>query len=133
MRPRLAARLVLVPARAAGGAAALAVLLAGSPLPAQVQPEPPRDTDRIDITGRQNLTLGSNAQTYGINSAFLTRADNATAASWNPTGLSYLRIPKMSLVGVSNSVETQHSAAFDPNAVDFDRFDKNAIDFAAFT
>ncbi len=111
--------------------AGLALLLVSSPLGAQVQPD--RDTDRIDITGRQNLTLGSGARAYGMGGAFLARADDATAASWNPAGLSYLRAPEISLVGVSNSFETQKGVAFDPNAKDFDRFDGGAIDFAAFT
>ena len=34
--------------------------------------------------------------------AFLARADDATAASWNPAGLSYLRRSEVSLVGVQN-------------------------------
>jgi long-subunit fatty acid transport protein len=132
MRPRVSACLVPPPARAAGRAGALALLLASTPLEAQVQPEP-RDSDRIDITGRQNLTLGSGARAYGMGGAFLARADDATAASWNPAGLSYLRVPEVSLVGVSNSFEAQRGTAFDPDAVDFDRFDGSAIDFAAFT
>jgi long-subunit fatty acid transport protein len=119
-----------LPARAAGSVAGL-VLLLSSPLAAQVAPD--FDTDRIDITGRQNLTLGSGARAYGMGGAFLARADDATAASWNPAGLSYLRAPEISLVGVSNSFEAQRGVAFDPNASDFDRFDGGAIDFAAFT
>ncbi len=119
------------PARAAGRGAGLALLLVASSLEAQVQLA--RDTDRIDITGRQNLTLGSGARAYGMGGAFLARADDATAASWNPAGLSYLRAPEVSLVGVSNSFESQRGTAFDPNAKDFDRFDGSAIDFAAFT
>ena len=64
------------------------------PPPAGARPRPPRlDVDRIDITGRQNLTLGSGARAYGMGGAFLARADDATAASWNPAGLSYLRVP----------------------------------------
>jgi long-subunit fatty acid transport protein len=103
----------------------LALLLAtGSLAVAQVSPE--RDTDRIDITGRQNLTLGSGARAYGMGGAFLARADDATAASWNPAGLSYLRVPEVSLVGVANSFDTERG-------VDYDRFDGKAIDFAAFT
>jgi long-subunit fatty acid transport protein len=58
--------------------------------------------------------------------AFLARADDATAASWNPAGLSYLRVPEVSLVGVANSFDTERG-------VDYDRFDGKAIDFAAFT
>jgi long-subunit fatty acid transport protein len=130
MPPRLLACFVHPPARAAGSVAGL-VLLLSSPLAAQVRPT--FDTDRIDITGRQNLTLGSGARAYGMGGAFLARADDATAASWNPAGLSYLRAPEISLVGVSNSFETQRGTAFDPNAKDFDRFDGRAIDFAAFT
>jgi hypothetical protein len=118
-------RLVPHPARAAWRAAALTLLLSSSPLHAQIPPEP-RDTDRIDITGRQNLTLGSGARAYGMGGAFLARADDATAASWNPAGLSYLRVPELSLVGVSNSFDTERGD-------DYDRFDGKALDFAAFT
>jgi len=34
--------------------------------------------------------------------AFLARADDATAASWNPAGLSYLKRPEVSVVGLGN-------------------------------
>jgi long-subunit fatty acid transport protein len=127
MGPRLLACFTSPPVRAAVRVAPLVVLLAPSPAFAQ------GDTDRIDITGRQNLTLGSGARAYGMGGAFLARADDATAASWNPAGLSYLRAPEISLVGVSNSFATQRGVEFDPNAKDFDRFDGRAIDFAAFT
>ncbi len=95
-------------------------------LPASGQTSTDRDTDRIDITGRQNLTLGSGARAYGMGGAFLARADDATAASWNPAGLSYLRAPEVSLVGVSNSFDATRGD-------DFDRLDGRALDFAAFT
>ncbi len=95
--------------------------------PAAGQTSIESDTDRIDITGRQNLTLGSGARAYGMGGAFLARADDATAASWNPAGLSYLRVPEVSLVGVSNSFHTERGVVYD------DRFDGRAIDFAAFT
>lgn len=124
MRPGPFARLVPLPVRLAGGVAVLAFHAAAAPAAAQVSPE--RDTDRIDITGRQNLTLGSGARAYGMGGAFLARADDATAASWNPAGLSYLRVPEVSLVGVVNSFDTERG-------VDYDHFDGNAIDFAALT
>jgi long-subunit fatty acid transport protein len=85
-----------------------------------------RDTDRIDITGRQNLTLGSGARAYGMGGAFLARADDATAASWNPAGLSYLRLPEVSLVGASSSFDIARGQ-------DTDHFNGRAIDFGAFT
>ena len=35
----------------------------------------------------------------------LARADDATAVSWNPAGLSYLGRPEFSIVGTRNSFE----------------------------
>lgn len=84
------------------------------------------DTDRIDITGRQNLTLGSGARAYGMGGAFLARADDATAASWNPAGLSYLRLPEVTLVGASSSFDITRG----PNT---DHFNGQTLDFGAFT
>jgi long-subunit fatty acid transport protein len=123
MPPRPSTRFVPLPARVAGGAVCFALAMVG---PAAGQTSTQSDTDRIDITGRQNLTLGSGARAYGMGGAFLARADDATAASWNPAGLSYLRVPEVSLVGVSNSFDTERG-------VNYDRFDGRAIDFAAFT
>ena len=58
--------------------------------------------------------------------AFLARADDATAASWNPAGLSYLRSPELSLVGAHNSFDTVRN-------LDGDSFQGSTVDFAAFT
>jgi hypothetical protein len=81
--------------------------------------------DRIDLTGQQNLTLGAGARAYGMGGAFLARADDATAASWNPAGLSYLRLPELSLVGTHNS--------FREKGIETDSFEGGAFDFAAVT
>ena len=110
---------------AASRAGVLLGLLCAAAGPASAQ-STDRDTDRIDITGRQNLTLGSGARAYGMGGAVLARADDATAASWNPAGLSYLRLPEVSLVGASNSFRIERGA-------DSDDFDGKAVDFAAFT
>jgi len=120
MPPRPTARFVLPPARIAGGAGLACLLLLASAASAQLE------VDRIDITGRQNLTLGSGARAYGMGGAFLARADDATAASWNPAGLSYLRVPELSLVGVSNSFDVTRGLSSD-------NFQGRAVDFAAFT
>jgi hypothetical protein len=101
---------------------ALALVLAGA---SAVGAQPVFDQDRIDLTGQQNLTLGAGARAYGMGGAFLARADDATAASWNPAGLSYLRTPEISLVGTHNSF---HEKGFDT-----DTFEGGAFDFAAFT
>jgi long-subunit fatty acid transport protein len=125
MGPRPSSGFVTLPARAGGALVSLVVVLALAPSAAG-QTAPQVDRDRIDITGRQNLTLGSGARAYGMGGAFLARADDATAASWNPAGLSYLRAPELSLVGVSNSVDTARGN-------DYDRFKGTAVDFAALT
>jgi hypothetical protein len=129
-------RLLEVPARtrrAVTLGAAIGVLIAGGTVArAQSPPPPGRDTDEIDITGRQNLTLGSGARAYGMGGAFLARADDATAASWNPAGLSYLRLPELTLVGVHNSFDTQRPNSDNLLVQVNDSFTGGAIDFAAF-
>lgn len=59
---------------------------------------PPPSSDEFDPQGRNSTVLGSGARALGMGGAFLARADDATAASWNPAGLSYLRRPEMSFV-----------------------------------
>lgn len=61
--------------------------------------------DEVDFEGFTSLSLGSGARAFGMGGAFLARADDATAASWNPAGLSYLRRPEFSIVGARNSFE----------------------------
>jgi hypothetical protein len=95
-------------------------LLVASEAEAQLFPQ-----DRIDLTGQQNLTLGAGARAYGMGGAFLARADDATAASWNPAGLSYLRLPELSLVGTHNTYREK--------GIETDSFEGGAFDFAAFT
>jgi hypothetical protein len=82
--------------------------------------------DPTGIPGQQNLTLGSGARAFGMGGAFLARADDATAASWNPAGLSYLRAPELSFVGVYNSFTTTQN-------LDNDSLKGSSVDFAAFT
>jgi hypothetical protein len=106
----------------AGGAGCAAVLLLAAPASAQVTAEGVCDTanpcvkatptppelrlaqDRLDLRARTSLDVGSGARAYGMAGAFLARADDATAASWNPAGLSYLRRPEFTLVGSRNTV-----------------------------
>lgn len=123
MRLRLSVHAVPSPVRVAGRILCLVAVLAWA-RPALAQQEPVGD-DPIAIPGQQNLTLGSGARAYGMGGAFLARADDATAASWNPAGLSYLRAPELSLVGVYNSFSTV--GIYD------DSLKGSSIDFAAFT
>jgi hypothetical protein len=86
--------------------AALTLLLAPAAAAQEPRPTPtpipPREQDELDF-GRLSLSIGSGARAFGMGGAFLARPDDATAASWNPAGLSYLRLPEVSLVGLFNS------------------------------
>lgn len=83
-----------------GSALLLAAWLLAPAASAQIADAPP---DEIDFEGFTSLSLGSGARAFGMGGAFLARADDATAASWNPAGLSYLRRPEISLVGARTS------------------------------
>ncbi len=95
---------------------------------ALAQINPPIFQDQVDLTGRQTLTLGAGARAYGTGGAFLARADDATAVSWNPAGLSYLRLSELSLVG-------NYNVFFAETGIDRERDELRggALDFAAFT
>ena len=105
---------------------ALASLLGGSvPVGAQVV-DPPRQ-DEIALQ-RSSVLLGSGARALGMGGAFLARADDATAASWNPAGLSYLRRPEVSVVGFHGS---RSSTGRDTTGqiTSTDTFDGDTLDF----
>jgi len=72
----------------------------------------PRAQDELEF-GRSSLAIGSGARALGMAGAFLARPDDATAASWNPAGLSYLRLPEVSLVGVQNTQDVKTRDAGD--------------------
>ncbi len=88
------------------------------------------EQDKIDLTGRTSLTFGSGARAFGMGGAFLARADDATAASWNPAGLSYLRVPEVSLAGNRTLYRKETETDL---GVDRDRFAGQTPDFAALT
>ena len=91
--------LLAAPAAAQDPGTDAAVLVKLDPTPAELR----LGQDRLDLAARSTLDVGSGARAYGMGGAFLARADDATAASWNPAGLSYLRRPEFSLVGARNS------------------------------
>src|SRR5262245_55053965 len=94
-------------------ACALALLLCAVRAHAQQpSPSPPprlNSQDQLDLQARLNVVQGSGARAFGMGGAFLARADDATAASWNPAGLSYLRLPELSLVwgGINTLASTE--------------------------
>jgi len=52
---------------------------------------------QLEITSSPNV-VGSGARALGMGGAFIAVADDATAASWNPGGLTQLERPEISLV-----------------------------------
>lgn len=52
---------------------------------------------QLEITSSPNV-VGSGARALGMGGAFIAVADDATAASWNPGGLTQLERPELSLV-----------------------------------
>ena len=56
------------------------------------------ETPRIIIPSSIN-PVGSGARALGMGGAFISIADDATAASWNPGGLIQLETPEVSIVG----------------------------------
>ncbi|MBI3932995.1 MAG: hypothetical protein HY317_06240 [Acidobacteria bacterium] len=109
---------------------------AQSPVPT---PRPERlDQDALDLQTRASVVLGSGARAFGMGGAFLARADDATAASWNPAGLSYLRRPELSAawVGLNRLDRTTRVPPTEQRPdgeVVTDRTTGNAPDFLAFT
>ncbi len=53
---------------------------------------------QIDLPSSFN-PVGSGARALGMGGAFISIADDATAASWNPAGLIQLRNPELAIVG----------------------------------
>lgn len=100
--------------RALGGALGLLVSL-GAPEARAQGPPPSVNQDELDFQARTSLAIGSGARAFGMGGAFLARADDATAASWNPAGLSYLRRPEFSIVGSWSSLDSQVLGTAGPN------------------
>jgi long-chain fatty acid transport protein len=87
------------PKRATGMAVALLLSATAGYAQTPTPSAPPRlEQDQLDLQARANVVEGSGARALGMGGAFLARADDATAASWNPAGLSYLRLPEVSAV-----------------------------------
>jgi long-subunit fatty acid transport protein len=97
-----------------------AVLLGFEALPVEGQTSPDLSRANQDelasFYGRMNVVVGSGARAFGMGGAFLARADDATAASWNPAGISYLRRAEVSLVGVQNDF-SQRIPRVDPLSI----------------
>ncbi len=78
---------------------------------------------RIEIPSSPN-PVGSGARALGMGGAFIAIADDATAASWNPGGLTQLETPEVSAVGAyyhrteDNTFRTNPEASGDQSVSD---------------
>ncbi len=72
--------------------------------------------DELDLQGRSSVVQGSGARAFGMGGAFLARPDDATAASWNPAGLSYLRRPELSLVRLARNALANRETSWQSTA-----------------
>jgi long-subunit fatty acid transport protein len=86
---------------------------------------------QVEINSSPNV-VGSGARALGMGSAFIAIADDATAASWNPGGLTQLERPELSLVYSfkSNSEDFGSSSRRGLNFDDTVNF--NEINYASF-
>ena len=123
LRPRASARLRL---RAATCVAAAMLAVTPAAYPAQPTLPAAVGQDEVDLQGRLNIVLGAGARALGMGGAFLARADDATAASWNPAGLSYLLRPEVSVVWAQSRI-----AVDSPD--DASHFRGRQLDFGAVT
>jgi long-subunit fatty acid transport protein len=118
---------------AVGLRALLALGLASAPARAQTPPLERIGQDELDLQAQASVIQGSGARAFGMGGAFLARADDATAASWNPAGLSYLRRPEVSLVWAAINRLESRTLNPDNTLNTEDNSHGNAPDFAAVT
>lgn len=79
---------------------------------------------QLEINSSPNV-VGSGARALGMGSAFIAIADDATAASWNPGGLTQLERPELSLVysfksNTEDFSSSSHRGLNFENTVNFD-------------
>jgi long-subunit fatty acid transport protein len=60
--------------------------------------------------------VGSGARAVGMGGAFIAIADDATAASWNPAGLTHLETPEISIVGAYGFRYERFSSSSNPES-----------------
>jgi long-subunit fatty acid transport protein len=105
-----------------------AVALAAPAIAAAQSQDPFQDELNLQ---RSSLVVGAGARAFGMGGAFLARADDATAASWNPAGLSYLRRPEATFAGAHELTKADVSPA--GVITEFSRLESTTPDFAALT
>jgi len=87
--------------------------------------------ERIEVGSSFN-PVGSGARSLGMGGAFIGIADDATAASWNPGGLSQLDAPEMSVVyGYLHRIEDTDSEKY-PEFAGSESFSPSHLNYLSF-
>ena len=75
--------------------------------------------------------VGSGARAMGMGNAFIAVADDATAASWNPGGLSQLEKPELSFAGEMLSLRESVSSTSNPDVRDTETLELVDLNYAS--
>ena len=77
--------------------------------------------------------VGSGARAIGMGGAFIAVADDATAASWNPSGLVQLERPELSIVGDYVSRSADYSSSSDSEVNNSSETDQSDLNYFSAT
>ena len=75
------------------------------------------------------LPAGSGARALGFSGSFSAIADDATAASWNPAGLTQLERPEASAVYRFSHTRNEHHSDTEGFAVDEDNYQSDGVNY----
>ncbi|MBF0469183.1 MAG: hypothetical protein HQK61_09920, partial [Desulfamplus sp.] len=84
--------------------------------------------ERVEFGSTPN-PVGAGARAMGMGGAFISIADDATAASWNPAGLIQLELPEVSVVGAFTSRSDGYSYESFPDASSDQRISSTALNY----
>ncbi|MFA7256944.1 MAG: outer membrane protein transport protein [Kiritimatiellales bacterium] len=97
-----------------------------------VEPDPPSGSGfRPPTIFAAPLPTGSGARALGQAGAFTAVADDATAASWNPAGLTQLEAPEVSVVYRFSAREDSHQSTTSDLEAGRDQYNNSELNYAS--
>jgi len=91
---------------------------------------PGADAQQVEVSSTLN-PVGSGARATGMGGAFISVADDATAASWNPAGLIHLERPEVSAVGAFFSRSQTYNSDIHPEIDTTNNMDAGGLNYAS--
>lgn len=85
---------------------------------------------QVEVSSTLN-PVGSGARATGMGGAFISVADDATAASWNPAGLIHLEKPEISVVGSYFSRSQTYHSDIHPEIESTNSMDTAGLNYAS--